>query len=400
MDAPAGEFNFARLEKVIFGPGKIAELGPELERRGLKRAVIVTGKSLGRSHALGAVTSAAGGELAGVFDGAAQHVPSHTVRALTAELTRTGADAVISFGGGSPIDTAKVAIASVLNGRDMTLEARGLERDSANAASSSEGGRSLFHIAIPTTLSAGEYTSGGGTTDEATHVKRGVFDPRLQARLIINDPELTLETPDWLWAATGMRALDHAIEAVYSLRHQPFIDALATKAIKLLMAHLPASMKTSGAERIAHRGYCQTAAWLSLFAGLNTGLGVSHALGHQIGPKWDVPHGVTSCITLPHAMRFVAGVAPQRFEYIAEGLGIPFDPRRPAPGAMACADRVAAFIAGFDVPHTLKAAGVGHNELRGVAEAVRHEIERFEVVERTVSLDDVMQLLEAAYDEA
>ena len=398
MEASAGEFSFTRLEKVIFGPGKLALLGEELARRGLKRAVIVTGKSLGRSQLLGKVAEATGGRCAGVFDGAAQHVPMATVRALTAELKRLDADAVVSFGGGSPIDTSKVAIASVVNGRDMTLEASGLNRNSAFTVGSTAPERELVHFAIPTTLSAGEYTSGGGTTDPETRIKLGVFDPRLQARVIINDPQLTLETPDWLWAATGMRALDHAIEAIYSIRHQPFIDALATKAIKLMVEHLPASVRTTGDETIAHRGQCQIAAWCSLFGGLNTGLGVSHALGHQVGPRWDVPHGVTSCITLPHAMRFVAGIAPQRFEAIAQGLSVAFDPRDPMPAAMECVNRIGAFIAGFDVPRTLKAAGVGHNELRLIAEAVRHEIERFEVVERPVTLGDVMGLLEAAYE--
>jgi alcohol dehydrogenase len=397
MDAATGEFSFTRLEKVIFGPGKIAELGTELERRGLERVIIVTGKSLGRGKLLQRVVDATGGRCIAVFDGAAQHVPAATVRALTAEIERCEADAVVSVGGGSPIDTSKVAIASAINGRDMTLEAR--ELDSASMfARAAPGGRDIVHIAVPTTLSAGEYTSGGGVMNEETRIKRGVFDPRLQARLIINDPELTVETPEWLWVATGMRALDHAVEAIYSVRHQPFIDALAVKAIKLLTEHLPASIKMHGDEAIAHRGYCQVAAWCSLFGGLNTGLGVSHALGHQIGPKWDVPHGVTSCITLPHAMRFVAGISPQRFESIAEGLGLPFDRENPSAGALACADRVAQFVAGFDVPRTLRAAGVGHNELRAVAEAVQHEIARFEVVDRPVTLDEVAALLEAAYE--
>jgi len=397
MEAASGEFSFTRLENVIFGPGKIAELGPELERRGLERAVIVTGQSLGRGKLLPRVVDATGGRCVAVFDRAAQHVPASTVRALTAEIERTNSDTVISFGGGSPIDTAKVAIASAINGRDMISEARELDRNSM-LGTTPLSGRDIVHIAVPTTLSAGEYTSGGGVMNEETRIKRGVFDPRLQARLIINDPELTLETPEWLWVATGMRALDHAVEAIYSVRHQPFIDALAVKAIKLLSEHLPASIKTQSDETIAHRGFCQIAAWCSLFGGLNTGLGVSHALGHQIGPKWNVPHGVTSCITLPHAMHFVAGISPQRFEAIAEGLGIAFDARNPRPGAYACADRVAAFIAGLNVPRTLKAAGVRHNELRAVAEAVEHEIARFEVVDRPVTLDEVTALLEAAYE--
>ena len=116
MDPVTGEFNFTRLEKVTFGPGKAASLGPELERRGLKRALIVTGKTLGGSRLLDKVTAAAGSRLAGVFKGASQHVPSHTVAALVEEYKRSGADCMVSFGGGSPIDTVKVAAKRILEG--------------------------------------------------------------------------------------------------------------------------------------------------------------------------------------------------------------------------------------------------------------------------------------------
>lgn len=395
MSAPSGEFSFTRLEKVLFGPGKLAELGPELERRGLGRAVVVTGKSLAGSGLADQVAEAAAGRCAGVFSGAAQHVPAGSVRELTAELIRLDADAVVSFGGGSPIDTAKVAAASVMNGRDMTLEAGELRLSQAFGASAA--GQELVHIAIPTTLSAGEYTPGGGATSEADRVKRATLDPRLQPKVVIHDPDLTLATPDWLWASTGMRALDHAVEAAYSVRHQPFVDALAAKAIRLLREHLPASLKTRGAQSVEHRGYCQIAAWCSLYGGFNTGLGVSHALGHQIGPLWDVPHGVTSCISLPHAMRFMAAVAPERFEPIAEGLGVAFDPADPGPAARACAERVAQFVAGLPVPRAWREVGVGHNELRRVAQAVHEEIELFGVVGRPMSLEEVTALLEAGW---
>lgn len=395
MSAPSGQFAFTRLEKVVFGPGKLCELGPELERRGLARAVVVTGRSLGGSALLERVTSAMAGRCAGVFAGAAQHVPAQSVRDLTAELERLAADAVVSFGGGSPIDTAKVAAASVMNGRDMTREAGELRMSEAFAASAA--GPELVHIALPTTLSAGEYTPGGGATDETDRVKRATLDPRLQPKVVINDPELTLATPDWLWASTGVRALDHAVEAAYSIRHQPFVDALAAKAVRLLNDHLAASLRTTGEEALEHRGYCQIAAWCSLFGGFNTGLGVSHAMGHQIGPMWDVPHGVTSCIALPHAMRFMAREAPDRFEPIAEGLRIGFDPARPEAAALACAERVAELIAALPVPRTLEEVGVGRGELGRVAAAVREEIELFGVLGRPMRLEEVADLLEAAY---
>jgi alcohol dehydrogenase len=396
MEAPAGEFNYTRLEKVIFGPGTIKAIARELDKRGLKRAVIVTGKSLGASKLLDRVTGALGERCAAVYKGVAQHVPAPGVRALVAEMKRVNADCLISFGGGSPIDAAKVAAESILTDSDATKAAEGLAFDKAHARADTS--RDLIHIAVPTTLSAGEYTPVGGVTDENTLVKNGVVDPRLQPRVIINDPELTVETPEWLWVATGMRSLDHAVEAIYSIRHQMIADTLAAKAIKLLFEHLPASIKTKGAESLAHRGHCQTAAWFSIFGGMNTRFGISHALGHQIGPKWDVPHGVTSCITMPHVMRFMADLAPQRFGPIADGLGVKFSEGNARAAALECADRVAQFIAQFDVPHSLKAAGVSEGDLGQIAEPVWNEVEHSKVVDRPVNREEIVSLLQSAYN--
>src|ERR1700722_14012577 len=130
VNAPIGEFNLGRLERVIYGPGKIAELGPEVERRGLSRALVVT--TLGGFPILDQVTAALGSRCAGVFTGIVQHVPRSTVDALQAEIERTEADCLVSFGGGSPIDSCKVAIYGMLPKRG------------------------LVHIAIPHALSAAE----------------------------------------------------------------------------------------------------------------------------------------------------------------------------------------------------------------------------------------------------
>jgi len=373
------DFNLSRLERVMSGPGKIAALGQELERRGLKRAIVVTGKTLGASALLERVTEAAGLRCVAVFKGARQHVPRSSADDLRVLIERESADSLVSFGGGSPIDTCKVASHAFL---EKPPSARG---------------REIMHIAVPTTLSAAEYTHGGGVTDEKTLVKSAVSDPRLQPRTVINDPELTLATPEWLWVATGMRALDHAIETIYAMRHYPLSDALGAKAISLLVEHLEPSIRTSGAEQLAYRGGCQFAAWFSIYGSMNTRFGISHLLGHQIGPKWNVPHGITSCITLPHAMRFMAGVAPERFGPIAEGFGIPFDRANPKASALACADRTAEFIASFDVRRTLRDAGVSRDEIRQIVPAVLHEISERAVVDKPITEAEVITLLEAAY---
>jgi alcohol dehydrogenase len=224
-----------------------------------------------------------------------------------------------------------------------------------------------------------------------------VIAPWLQPRIIINDPLPTLETPAWLWAATGMRALDHAVESIYSVRHQPLNDLVAGRAIALLVEHLPASIRDGGDGQVAHRGHCQMAAWFSIFGAMNTGFGISHALGHQIGSRWNVPHGVTSCITLPHVMRFMAEIAPGRFGPIAQGFAVVFDPGNPRPAALECAEQAARFIAQFDVPHRLQDAGVPRAEIGAIAGTVLEEVERFHVVDRPVSIDEINTLLQAAY---
>src|SRR5258708_257130 len=116
MDKTTGEYDFTRLEPVVFGGGKVEALGRGLSRRGAKRALIVTGKTLGQSKLLDQVKSAAGNALAGGCTGAAQHVPSQTGTELVAEARRVGADAMVSFGGGSPIDTVKNAAWQLMGG--------------------------------------------------------------------------------------------------------------------------------------------------------------------------------------------------------------------------------------------------------------------------------------------
>jgi Iron-containing alcohol dehydrogenase len=127
------EFTFTRLERIAFGPGKITTLGAELERMGATRALVATGKTLGASPLLERVTAAMGPHCAGVFAGVGQHVPASSVRALVAEAERVGADALVAFGGGSPIDACKVAAASLLNRRDMTLVAGEIDFDGARS---------------------------------------------------------------------------------------------------------------------------------------------------------------------------------------------------------------------------------------------------------------------------
>jgi alcohol dehydrogenase len=376
-----GEFQFPRLERVVSGAGTIDSLTSELDRRGLTRAIIVTGRTLGASSILSRITHPLGDRCVFVFKESRQHVPSSSVTNLARAIREHDADCVISFGGGSPIDTVKAGIHTLIT--------------TAGRSASTDDGPT--HIAIPTTLSAGEFTGVVGITDDATRVKRAVSDARLVPRTVLIDPTVTLETPAWLWAASGVRALDHAVETMYSPRHHPMGDALASRGLSMLLQHLPASLSATAAEQLEHRLQCQIGAWLSIFGLPNAGLGLSHALGHQIGPRWNVPHGVTSCITLPHAMRLMARVAPERFGPIARAFDLAFDDDNPGKAALESVDRMALFISRFNLPQRLRDVQVPQDEVREVAGLVHDILDKAPISERAVSREQVEALLTGAY---
>jgi alcohol dehydrogenase len=370
-------FTLPRLERVISGRGTLDALPVELDRYGVRRVVIVTGVTLGASPLVDRVRSLLAARCVAAFTGARQHVPASTVRALRTLMSESAADAIVSVGGGSPIDTAKAVVHGLLHARDRATIP--------------------IHIAVPTTLSAGEFTDVAGITDDDTRIKHAVYDTSLAPRTVIADPEVTVRTPSWLWAASGVRALDHAVETLYAKRRHPISEPLAERAIGMLTEHLPFSLNDDGDARLHHRGVCQMASWLAVFGVTNAGFGLSHVLGHQIGPRWCVPHGVTSAIVLPHVMRFMAAVAPERFGPIGRGLNVPVDSARPAAGASACADRVADVIGGLGLPQRLRDVSVPRDELSGVAAVVAGLMDGGAVVEHPVGPDDLVRILEAAY---
>ena len=379
MTPYAGEFQFSRLERVVSGVDTVSALATELDQRRLTRAVIVTGRTLGASALLDRVVQPLGDRCVLIYKQAKQHVPSCSVVELAQAIEQCRADCVISFGGGSPIDTAKAAVHTLL---------------SADGVSSTDEGPT--HIAIPTTLSAGEFTAVLGITDEATRVKRAVSDPRLAPRVVFTDPAVTVETPEWLWAASGVRALDHAVETIYAARQHPLGEVAASRGLATLLEHLPASLSAPGVEQVEHRLQCQLGAWLSVFGMPNAGLGLSHALGHQIGPRWNVPHGITSCITLPHAMRLMASVAPQRFGPIAQAFAVPYGAKHAGEAALECADRMARFIARFKLPQRLRDVDVPREEIDDVAHLVHGNLVSAHG-SGAVSREQVESVLTAAY---
>src|SRR5581483_2041781 len=180
---------------------------------------------------------------------------------------------------------------------------------------------------------------------------------------VILDPAATVHTPEWLFISTGIRAVDHAVEDICSVNSQPFSDGTSLHALRLLGRGLRA-VKADPNDLDA-RLECQLGAWLSITGSQNgVSKGASHGIGHVLGGTAHVPHGYTSCIMLPHVLRFNAPVNAARQAWVSEALG--------QPGAPA-ADAVAALIAALGLPQRLRDVGVRQDQLDQIASESMHD---------------------------
>ena len=347
-----GEYSYLPIERVHFGQGSIGRLSDELNRLGSRRPFLVTGKTIAEQTDLcQKVEDSSGRKLAGIFSGIKQHAPQSGILEATRQAKLADADSLISLGGGSPIDATKIV-------------AKELSEDFARPA--------LPHIAIPTTLSAAEFSHAAGMTDEASRRKVGFRDPRLVPRVVFLDPEMTILTPPWLWASSGIRSLDHAVESVYSPKHQPFVDVLALEAIRLLFENLKES--TADSSNLRKRLVCQMAAWMSFAGVLSVGTGLSHAIGRAIGATWNVPHGITSCLTLAEVMKAEASRNPERLVIIAEAEGRKLEGLGPKEAALEASAGVRELVRALGLSKRLRDYGITRDDLPSIArDAADHE---------------------------
>ncbi|KAI0000398.1 alcohol dehydrogenase IV [Russula vinacea] len=281
------------LQGVYYGPGSVSTALPKLlDTLGTSKALVITGKSL---YTKTDVVKKVEGILreqnryAATFYNIGEHAPISGVRAGADAFKKSGADIIVSVGGGSPIDASKAII--------FFLHEQ-------------LGGEFLRQIAIPTTLSAAEYTTIAGYTDEASQ-KTSVSSPYLAPSGIILDAELTLATPEKLWLSTGIRALDHAVENLCQPFEIPPLKHLCYGAIVDLFKYLPQSK--ADPYDIHARQKLQVASWMSLWPSRQgySAVGLSHALGHRLGATYSVPHGFLQCLTLAPTINLKAKVASE-----------------------------------------------------------------------------------------
>jgi len=381
-------FNFFPIPTdVHFGCGVVRSLPDRLRALGSARPFLVTDPGLRAAGVVERVESLlkTAGMPAAVFDGVKPDSGSALIGAAAAQLRAHQADAVVGLGGGSSLDTAK-AVAAMATNPGSILDYAGLHQIVH---------RPLPTVAIPTTAGTGsEVTLWSVFTDDTRQVKSAAGSFLLYPSVALCDPELTLDLPPALTAATGMDALGHAIECYTNDACQPISAALAREAIELIGRHLRAAV-SDGRGRAA-RYAMMLASTMAGMAMNPTRLGLAHALAMPLG-SWAlrIPHGCAIAITLPAVMEFNHLAQPERFAEVARALGEPVD-QLSAHEAAACSFAVVRRLArDAGIPAGLGALGLREEHIDAVAaEAIKSG--NVAVNPRRASVEDLRCILREA----
>lgn len=333
----------------LMGAGCLIQAADAIKSHGFKKALIVTDKvikSIGMVKQVQDLLNARDVASA-VFDGTQPNPTTANVVAGLALLNSEDCDFVISLGGGSPHDCAK-GIALVATNGGHIADYEGLDQsDKAQ----------LPLVAINTTAgTASEMTRFCIITNETTHIKMAIVDKNTTPLMSVNDPELMLAKPASLTAATGMDALTHAVEAYVSTAATPITDAVAIKAMELIQAHLRTAV--AHGEDIEAREQMAYAQFMAGMAFNNASLGYVHAMAHQLGGFYDLPHGVCNAVLLPFVQTYNAQVCPERLRDVAKAMGVDVTEMTPEQGADAAITAIKELALAVGIPTGLTSLNV------------------------------------------
>jgi maleylacetate reductase len=381
-----GAYRFPRQDTVIYGRPAAEAVSELAKRYDASRIFLMTTRSLGGPSGLAAsLASDLGALCVGTFDAIASHSPRADVIAGAAAARAANADLLVALGGGSVIDATKLMQLCLWAGLTQTDElgpyrlGRGDDRKDARAIASG-----VRMIAIPTTLSAAEFTPTAGVTDGEKKVKEAYTHPDMAPRAVVLDPALALATPPRLWFSTGMKAVDHAVEQLCNPERAPLSDALAAEGLRLLASGLADCRDNP--EDIEARARCQHGMWLAISgAAAGRGMGASHAIGHTLGGSYDIPHGITSCITLH-------GVLAWNRDYSRESQALVS--RLMGKRALPAADVVRDLVKSLGLPWRLSEVMLGRSHFRAIAEHTMQDRGVRANPRPIRSADDIVEILE------
>ena len=339
-------------ERVYFGLPAAEVIAEEMEARRLERAMIVASTTLaGTTPVVGQLIERLKERVIEVRTGFSQHSPNDEILRLADRMRAVEPDVMITIGGGSVVDCAKVArlaVGASAKDREGLRSLRSIMGEDGVRRSPPYSVASTPMIAVATTLSAAEYTDMAGSTDPQIGMKDIYKHPRLAPEVVVLDPAVAVHTPQKIWIGAGARAVDHAVETVCSHLGDHYSNGPALHAIRLLRDALPDSLADQ--HDLDARQRCLQAAWLAAdHAAAGIGMGASHGIGYVVGSRHRVAHGHTSAILLPAVLAYNFPSNSQEQAMVAEAIG--------TPGASA-STLVAALFARLGLPARLGDVGV------------------------------------------
>ena len=352
-------------QSVAFGIPMADAVAEAVRRLSMERVIVVAANSLSRPGGLAeGIAAALGPKIHSIVSGTRPHSPRSEVVRVARALRDAGG--VVTIGGGSVCDTVKAARLCLANGIEAADDMDRLRPYNKADDGSYPPVRSptLPFVAIATTLSGSEFTSGAGVTDERGPVKQVYVYPGLGPDIAILDPEMTKSTPSDLWFSSGMRAVDHAVETWCSTNPNPPSDAYSLRAAQLLVVALRKVFDDP--HDMDARLDCMKGSWLSILGPASGGVkaGASHGIGHALGGTAGMSHGETSCVMLPHVLRFNEPVNAARQAVLATMIGEP---------SKSLGNIIAELVTHLGLPGRLRDAGVSRDVLPAVAQAAIHD---------------------------
>jgi alcohol dehydrogenase len=376
-------FGFYIPTVTLMGIGAHKQTGERVKMLGCKKPLIVTDKGIvkaGIAEKIADIVRKDAQAEVVIFD---KTIPNPTDKNAHDGLEvykKNGCDSIISLGGGSPHDCGKAVGILARNGGKIH-DYEGIDRSAKPMPP---------FIAINTTAgTASEMTRFCIITDTRRKIKMAIVDWRVTPNVAINDPLLMAGMPPSLTAATGMDALTHAVEAYVSTIATPVTDACAIKAIELIAQHLRAAV-ANGGDMVARDGMAY-AEYLGGMAFNNASLGHVHAMAHQLGGFYDLPHGVCNAILLPAVERFNLIAKMDRFVNVALAMGEYVDGLAPRAAAEKALDAIKTLSKDVGIPSGLKELGVKEADLKIMAENAQKDACGF-TNPRCPSLNDVIQI--------
>lgn len=363
----------------------------EILARNCHRVFVLTNRSLHGTPLVTSIVERLGNRFAGMYSECAAHSPRECVLAGSAAARAARADVLIAVGGGSVIDATKLMLGALWWNLD-SLE--GIDHLKSGELTTSVGTAPLLRmLAVPTTLSAAEFTDLAGITDTARGTKELFDHPFFVPAAVVLDPVATLHTPDWLLLSTGVRAVDHCVETLCSSAPTSYADAVAQGGLGLLASSLRLIKRNHS--DLSARLDCQMGAWLAV-SGFTSGVpvGASHGIGRILGGALSVPHGHTSCVLLPSVLKWNARDERShgRQSEVLRALG--------APLGISASEAISNLISELGQPTSLRELGLQRSDFKMIAGKSLQMLKHPSVCgnQRQIATEsDILEILELAY---